>query len=246
MTTVGYPQGAVRALLTALPELREVYESRRGTLGESDTDSSPYIVYAVLLNPHLWKLLESDGGDRELTRIFNFLEVLAGDSDYRVRTLLSINVLEPLAGEDIAKRGIAFMGPATRALFEGRERFVASAKQPNPLRQFHAWISALVETREFRIRRLLEELKAISEIEPEQLSADLQPAARELKKIEASLVSAAESYLSRRQLEAPAPVDAPPQILRAIEWRDEQSALAARALHHRWRRLAQLARALSP
>lgn len=243
--SVGYPQGAVRALLTALPELQGTYDASRASLGESATESSPYVVYAVLLNPYLWKLLESRGGDNELARVFALLENLALDSDYRVRTLLAIDVLEPLAGERIGQRGVTFMGAATRALFEERERFVAAAKRNNLFRRLRSRISALLETRDTRIRRILRELETMSGAGSDNVSAEMRPAVGELRELEARLVSAAERYLRHEPVDAPSPLGPPPESIRTLEWADEESAKAARALYHRWRQLEQLTRALS-
>jgi len=231
----------VHALLAALPELRPKYEENLESL------AGPYVAFSVLLNPLLWKLLESEGKQDDLHRIFTLVEQLATDSDYRVRTLVAVEVLEPLVGESIAVPAIGYMGSATRVLFAECERFIATIRRDSlhPFGRLWSRLREIVSGPRGTTRRLLLELRSAAILQPEELAEDLRPAAQQLIESEATLVTAAECYLRREPYARPQGVGPVPAVIRKADWQDEKSAIAAHVLRYKWRRLQELAQVLS-
>jgi hypothetical protein len=240
-SSVGYPDGVVDALLASLPELKASYEQNVESL------AGPYVAFSVLLNPFLWKLLESEGGEDELRRIFGLVERLARDSDYRVRTLVAIEVLEPLVGEFIAVRALGYMGSATRVLFAECERFIARIRwdSQHRFRQLWSRLHEMLSGPKAKTRRLLFELQSAAILRPEEVAADLQPAVQQLIHAEATLTKAAECYLRREPYARQERLGPVPEVFRKADWQDEESAIAAHVLRYKWRRLQELAQVLS-
>lgn len=240
-SSVGYPVGVVDALLVALPELRPAY------LKNLESLPGPYVAYSVLLNPLLWKLLESEGKENDLRRIFAFVERLATDSDYRVRTLVAVEILEPLVGESIAVPAIAYMGSATRALFAECERFIATIRSDSlhPFGRLWSRIKEIISGPRGRTRRLLLELRSAAIPRPEAMTEDLRTAAQQVIHVEANLVTAAENYLRSEPYARQERLGPGPALIRKADWEDEKSAIAAHALRYKWRRLQELAQVLS-
>lgn len=239
-SSVGYPDGVVHALLEALPELRPAYEKNVESL------TGPYVAFSVLLNPLLWKLLESEGAEDDLRRIFTLVERLATDSDYRVRTLVAVEVLEPLVGEPIAVPAIGHMGPSSRALFAECEQFIETIRRgsSDPFRRLSSWLREMVSGPRGRTRRLLVELQSAATPRPDKIAEDLRPAAQQLIHTEANLVDAAERYLRSEPYPRQERLGPIPAVIQKSDWQDEETAIAAQALRYKWRRLQELAQVL--
>lgn len=106
---------ANRALVEAIPELREVYESEVAAWGGEEMGS--HVVYGTILNPYLDELLQSDEPEAEpvLNRIFAFLEELAADADPYMAEVAITTVAEYLEGDPARlDRARSYMGPQMR------------------------------------------------------------------------------------------------------------------------------------
>jgi hypothetical protein len=106
----------IQALIDAIPEIQTAYEEeRRGWIGE---EYWPHIVFSFVLNPYIASLLESDGDDAELQRIFQFLEAMAISDDDLVQAVLAQSVLEHFSGNvpELLPKARVYMGDATRHL----------------------------------------------------------------------------------------------------------------------------------
>ena len=109
-------------LVEALPELAEAYRAQVEWWG--DQTPRQHVVYGLLLNPYIDRLLQQDGGEADLRRIFAFLEILSQNPDPHVQELVSFTVCEHLGGDlEKLRQARHYMGPATLKLSGEVEKF---------------------------------------------------------------------------------------------------------------------------
>jgi hypothetical protein len=102
----------VPLLLDRVPELRSNHAKEREWMRE---DLGPHVAFGDLLNPYLISLLESGSSDETLSRIFAFLEELAGDERKLVQEVVALTVCERLTDSEIwLTAAWPYMGPRTR------------------------------------------------------------------------------------------------------------------------------------
>jgi hypothetical protein len=110
-----------KALIEAVPELRDRYEREIAGWGE---EMGPHVIYGDVLNPYLVQLLDApeDPGNTDiLRRVFDFLERLLANSDPDFADVARTTVAEELeADSNRLQRARPFMGPLMAR--ETRER----------------------------------------------------------------------------------------------------------------------------
>lgn len=114
MNTLTY-QGAVDALLEAVPELAPAYA--REVESWKDEKPGAYIVFEDLVHELLVPLLKSGQGKEVLKRLFGLFEQMATSEDREAVNLLWVAELEFLIGQpEQLRTAWAYMGPHTKAL----------------------------------------------------------------------------------------------------------------------------------
>ena len=73
------------------------------------------MVYGDLLAPYLTTLLNADGSDISLVRVFDFLEQMAKSEDQAIRDVLGTSVLEAIH-QQVLERAKEYMGVYTKDL----------------------------------------------------------------------------------------------------------------------------------
>jgi len=105
------------ALLSRVQEIRAQYDEEFA--GYADEQPGRYLVFGLVLNPFLFRLLGSreDEKTEVLRRVFNFFEEMAESSDIQVVNLLQVEELEPLVTKrDLLAQAWRYMGKRTKAL----------------------------------------------------------------------------------------------------------------------------------
>lgn len=105
------------ALLTAVPELKSEYEEAEQECLEPEW---VHMVFVVVVNPHVSALLDTEGHDEELRRIFAFLEQMAQHEDSEIRSVLPLSFFGMLwkKRQKWVPKAQQYMGEATRRSFE--------------------------------------------------------------------------------------------------------------------------------
>ncbi len=102
-----------RALLDEFPELRLRYEENRECLEEEWV----HLVFGIILEPYLMLLLESEGNEEQLRRLFTFLERLATHPDPDVQDVVKHTISGELGGQpELLTKAQHYMGKATLRL----------------------------------------------------------------------------------------------------------------------------------
>ncbi len=103
----------VEKLPEAIPELQDLYAKEVTEPGDKD---SPYNAYAFVLYPHIRRLLKAESEDeRQLRKVFDFLELILTHPDGRVRDVADQDVCEAIACDEIVlQKAQRYMGPAAK------------------------------------------------------------------------------------------------------------------------------------
>jgi hypothetical protein len=100
-------------LIERFPELFGGYAELRA-MWDGD-EAGPHEVYGDLLAPYLTTLLNADGSDISLVRVFDFLEQMAKSEDQAIRDVLGGSVLEAIHPQ-MLERAKEYMGVHTKDL----------------------------------------------------------------------------------------------------------------------------------
>jgi hypothetical protein len=111
-------RGIERTLLDRFPELRVRVQQEFGSYYDLKTEMpEAYPVFEDVLQPFVLELLDRQGANPFLTRIFAFFEEMAGSPDRDVTDLLGIAFLGPLVIDRERVRGAwKYMGERTKEL----------------------------------------------------------------------------------------------------------------------------------
>lgn len=107
-------------LVRALPELRANYER---DIAQSGEEMGPHVMYPELLVPYMGALLASrkPEAERDLLRVFDFLEDALADPDSELASVVSTSVAPHFERDrEVLTRAREFMGP--RMLHATRDR----------------------------------------------------------------------------------------------------------------------------
>lgn len=97
-------------LLNVVPHLRKQYVDELEWWGSEKP--GPHIIYGDLLTPYLINLLQGGRHKDELSRVFAFLEDLAGHDDIKVQEVVAFSVIEGLLShEALLQEAQRYMGP---------------------------------------------------------------------------------------------------------------------------------------
>jgi hypothetical protein len=99
-------------LLERIPELRVQYGKELEWWGGEHP--GPHVVYGDLLNPLLVELLNRNGDEALLRRVFSLLEELSKSEEDGVKDVVGVTVIQYLLGErDLIEKARRYMGPET-------------------------------------------------------------------------------------------------------------------------------------
>lgn len=115
-----HPESVPVMMVARVPGIAALFDEQHRFWQEStgrDMDSDQFFTSVVV--PHVAKLLRmrrSDIQERELSDLFQVIEVLSGDENSSVRALVDVSFLEELlADRESFDLALNYMGPNTRA-----------------------------------------------------------------------------------------------------------------------------------
>lgn len=104
----------VPSALEMLPEIRSSFAKEAAHWTEEKM--GPYNLFDIILMPRAIELLNGNGREDELRRMFDFFEMLASHPSVEIRNVIGVGVCEELCCHEAAlQKAVKFMGPRTKA-----------------------------------------------------------------------------------------------------------------------------------
>ena len=118
----------IEQLLCNIPEIKTKYQEEMAWWGNEEFPGLHNILGDVM-NSFVVNLLKSSGNEELKSRIFSFYEDMAISSDYHIRNVLEVTLLEYLGDDkEILNTAYNYMGIYTKRLSDGIERYLGRKK----------------------------------------------------------------------------------------------------------------------